>query len=134
MVLSPIKEIQKAIYLKLTNDATLAALISGVFDKVNQDTAFPYVTIGGNNSVDWGSHTFDGRETTINIHSWSESQGSKEAQSLMFEIHRILHRNTLTVTGHVAILLRNEFEEIMVEDDQITHHGIQRFRLITKEA
>lgn len=130
MASDPHLPIQKAIYDALTGDATLMNLISGVYDFVPQGTAFPYVTIGEDTLSDWGSHTFDGADSTVTLHSWAQGASRKAVKEVMAEIYRILHKGTISVTGFSVVLIRFEFSEASLDPDGQTYHGIQRFRLL----
>ena len=127
--------VQAAIYSKLSGDSTLETLLGGsgrVFDSVQESAQYPYVTIGDDTHGDWGSDTFDGREITATIHSWSQQMGRKEVQGIMKRIYDLLHNGSLTITGHQLVLMRFDFGEILKDPDARTHHGVQRFRLLTK--
>lgn len=126
--------LQEALYDKLAGDATLSGLISGVRDYAPHEVVFPYVQIGHITSVPWDAKDFDGEEQTVTIHSWSQYAGSKEVKQIMDRVRDLLHKGTISVTGHSVILIRCEFSEVMKDPDSITHHGVQRFRIITEEA
>ncbi|MDB2415490.1 DUF3168 domain-containing protein [Rickettsiales bacterium] len=92
-------ELQKAIFTALSADGTLSSMISGVYTHVPQDTAYPYVVIGETNSVQIPTNTTDRRQISINIIAYSKERGSKEAIDIQNEIKRLLHRQTLAMTG-----------------------------------
>ena len=126
-------ELQQAIFTALTGDAPLMAMITGVHDHVPQDTAFPYVTVGGGTVRAWGAAGVDGVEATLILHAWSRSRGRKEVKQIMGEIHRIVHDADLTVTGHALVWLRFAFSETLLDMDGLTNHGFMRFRALTNE-
>ena len=107
--------LQQAIYQTLTADSTLMALITGVFDRPPQGTAFPYVTIGESSGSDWSSKTTTGMEHNFILHIWSREGGRKQTAQIMERLHTLLHQVILTVTGQTMILMRFAASSILLE-------------------
>lgn len=132
------QETQKTIYEILTSDAPLMALIAGVHDSANvpQGAAFPYVTIGEVSFTDRSSHTHRGFAAELTIHTWdqSENRGRKKVQSIQAEIDRLLHTINICIDGWNIINFRQVFVEVIVDADNVTMHGIQKFNLLIGEA
>ena len=124
-------ELQEAIFTALTGDAPLMAMITGVHDHVPQDTAFPYVTIGGGTAISWGAAGVDGVEATLVVELWSRERGHKDAKQILSEVHRVLDDADLPVSGHNLVRLDFEFTEFLLDADGITYHGIARYRAVT---
>ena len=123
--------LQERIYATLSNDSALTSTHgAGVFDDVPEGTDFPYVTIGEEMALDYGTHDVDGSEVTINVHTWSQYSGAKETKTLMDRIHDLLHASILRVTGFNLINLRFEFSDVLRDPDGITRHGVMRFRAV----
>jgi len=131
-------ELQKTIYEELTADVTLMALISGVFDStsVPQDQAFPYVTIGDGPMEDRSNHTWRGHSADLTIHVWyrESGRGRKKVQQIQAEIDRILHAQDICVDGWNIVSFRQRFVDVIVDNDDVTLHGIQIFNLLIGEA
>ena len=127
-------ELQKTIYTALNSDATLSAMITGVYDDVPEGSTYPYVVIGEQTAVNFGSKTLDGLEYTLTVHVWSQYRGRKEAKEIMERIYNILHESNLSVTGANLVNLRQEFETTLVDSDGITRHGIMRFRAVVFDS
>lgn len=127
-------ELQKAIYTALDNANITDASgnpISGVFDDVDEDTAFPYVTVGEETAINAGTKTLDAHEHTITLHIWSRYRGGrKEVKEIMQQVFSALHNSDITVDGASLVNIRHEFEQTLVEADGITRHGIMRFRVV----
>ena len=124
-------EIQRAIFKALNDDSKLNKLITGVFDFVQENQGFPYVSIGADNFSDFGSHTFDGVDGIVMIDTWTQgNSGRLRVKEIQAEIYRILHDETLTVTGFCVINMRREFVETVLDPDGQTHHGIERYGII----
>jgi len=105
--------VQTALYAKLTGDATLMALITGVYDDVPTGTALPYVVFG-----EWTDESDDTmganhRELTFVLEVHSEYLGFKESLNIADEVKRVLHKCSLTVTGatFVGCLYQESFPQ-----------------------
>jgi hypothetical protein len=132
------KELQKTLWTELTSDPVLMGLVTGVYDSayVPQDEAFPYVTIGDATFTDRSSHTHRGFEAELTIHVWdqSDNRGRKKVQEIQAEIDRLLHTVNICIDGWNIINFRQIFVEVIVDADNVTMHGIQRFNLMIGEA
>ncbi len=129
----PANEMQTAIYTALQAETALTSLVSTrIYDNVPQETVYPYVELGEATYQDMGSQTFLGMDGTLTIHSWSQYAGRKQVMQIMEAIYDRLHQGSLTMTGHSLVICRFEFAEIVKDPDGITHHGVQRFRVITR--
>ena len=123
-------ELQKSIFNALDGDSTLQNLVTDVYDFVPENTAFPYVKVGEETSIDNGTKTLQGNEHTLVIHTFSRYRGSKEVKEIMSRIYALLHESSLSVTGASLVNLRFEFSDVIKENDGLTSHGLQRFRAI----
>lgn len=132
------QETQKTIYEVLTLDAPLMALVSGVFDSasVPQGQAFPYITIGETPMTDRSNHTTRGFAAEMTIHVWYQEngRGRKKVQDIQKEIDRLLHAQNVCIDGWNIISLRAIFTDVIIDIDNVTLHGIQRFNLLIGEA
>jgi hypothetical protein len=126
--------VQTAIYSRLTGDATLMALINGVYDFVPDNKAFPFVTIGMADWTDRGSHTTEGYTGLVTVNSWTQARGRKTNLAILDEIDRLLHNVSLSVSGWGVISLRRDMTTVLVEDDAVTYHGIIRFKFLIGET
>ncbi len=123
--------LQTTIYSTLSNDNTLTSTLgAGVYDEVLEGASYPFVSLGEETSIDYGTKNEDGGETTINIHIWSQYKGAKETKQIMDRIHDLLHDSSLTVTGFNLVNLRFEYSDILRDPDGVTRHGVMRFRAI----
>jgi len=76
-------EIQRSIYERLSSDPTLSAKITGVFNSVEEDQAFPYLTVGEPSVLPFTTKNKFGEELSIVIHAWSLYNGNLEAINLL---------------------------------------------------
>jgi len=126
------KNLQIAIFNILSGDSTLDTLIGNnrIYDEVPQGSAYPYVEIGDETTIDNGVKDKDGQEFTQTIHIWSRYRGSKETKEIAERIYTLLHNSAISVTGASFVNCRNEFFTILLDDDGLTRHGVMRFRVV----
>jgi len=124
--------LQKSVFEALTANGDLMASISGVYDHVPADTAFPYVTIGETAVTDWSSKTFDGQAHSFVLHVWSRARGRKEVKELLALTYDTLNGAALSVDAQQLVVLRFDFAQTLLDADGLTFHGIQRFRAVTR--
>lgn len=127
--MSSLLAIQTAIYSRLTGDSTLMSKITGVYDDVDQDIQFPYVTIGDATSNPWRTMTRFGEEVTITLHIWSRYKGFKEALGILGDLNRLLADQSLSVTGYDVCASYYDFSETMRDPDGHTRHVPVRYRI-----
>ncbi len=126
-------ELQKAVYVTLDGDATLGALINGVFDFVPQDTDFPYVVINSPRATDWSTKTTNGAKVDFDIRVFTRDKGSKSCFEIINRIDELLDEASLIVTGHTLIDLRKQGSEVTRQPDGLTYNGIIRFNATLEE-
>ncbi|MBK1780561.1 DUF3168 domain-containing protein [Advenella sp. WQ 585] len=119
-------EIQHAIFSALT------ALQVAVYDDVPQGASFPYVIIGEDDSVPFDTDDSTGFDTELTIHIWSRYSGMKEVKDIMSDIYSILNRRELSASGAHVIDCIFQYQDVLLDPDGITRHGIIRFRLTTE--
>lgn len=129
----PLK-LQKAIYAALTGDATLMAKIRGVYDSVPQAQEFPFVVIGEADFDPFDSHSQNGFEGILTIHTWARGRGRAQVLDIQDDLYRILHKNYFNLTGYRVIVNRFQFQQTLVDPDSVTYHGITRFRIMMGET
>ena len=123
-------QLQSSIYSALNVSAITSTLSCGVYDEVIEGNTYPFINIGEDTVIDYGTKDLDGGDFTVNIHIWSQYKGSKETKEIMDKVHDLLHDSNLSVTGFNLINLRFEFSDIMRDTDGVTRHGVMRFRAI----
>ena len=129
--------LQQAIFSTLDggtiNDADGNA-ITGVFDDVPENTAYPYVVIGEETATNIDTKDKDAHEHTLTIHVWSQYRGRKEIKNIMSSVYTLLHNASTTVSGASLVNIRHEFENTLTEADGITRHGVMRFRAVVFDS
>lgn len=137
-------DIQTAIYERLRAVSALTDLLAdeadGITDYKNQpagaedDTPFPYVTLGDDDHDSWDTDTTLGFESELRVHTWSRYRGRKEAKEIQEQIRKALHYHELVVTGRTTTLLHLVTQTVQPDPDGKTYHGIQLFRYLSDEA
>ena len=129
--------LQQAIFTALDgatiNDADGNA-ITGVFDDVPENTAYPYVVIGEETATNIDTKDKEAHEHTLTIHVWSQYRGRKEIKNIMSSVYTTLHNASITVSGASLVNIRHEFENTLTEADGITRHGVMRFRIVVFDS
>ena len=129
--------LQQAIFTALDgatiNDADGNA-ITGVFDDVPENTAYPYIVIGEETATNIDTKDKDAHEHTLTIHVWSQYRGRKEIKNIMSSVYTTLHNASITVSGASLVNIRHEFENTLTEADGITRHGVMRFRVVVFDS
>ena len=122
--------LQTTVYNALLGSSPLTTKLGGnnIYDFVPENTAFPYVKIGDQTMVDDGTKTKKGTDFTLMIHTFSRYRGSKEIKEIMSLVYDVLHESSLSVSGAMNNM-RFEFSDIIKENDGLTTHGVQRFRV-----
>lgn len=123
--------LQTRIYSTLNGDSNLTSTLgASIHDDVPEGTSYPFVTLGEEQSNEYGTIDADGADTALTIHVWSQYKGAKQTKDILDRIHTLLHDSNLSVTGFNLVNLRFEFSDIMKDPDGVTRHGVIRFRAI----
>lgn len=127
-----LNSLQVALYAKLST-----ALPGKVFDHVPQDKAGLYVTIGDDTFTDWDTDDATGFECTATINTYNTNkagavtdEGYKNLKSLQQTVYDTLHLQPLVVTGYNTVGVVQEYAESRRDNDGISRHGVQRFRIL----
>jgi hypothetical protein len=122
--------VQRAIYDILSQDRVLRDMVTGVFDDVPEDQAFPYVQLGDRTETNKPSTMLtQGRENTLTLHIWSRAKGYLEAKQIGNRVIELLDDVPLYLPGWTWEHTGYEFGAYMRDMDGITRHGVLRFRV-----
>jgi len=122
--------LQRAIYTKLAASSPLGALITGIYADVPQnvdsgdDSAFPFVTIGGDTMTGWDTKTTEGTTAVCQIDVWSRSHNILEAKEIGSAINDALNNAALTIPGASHVLTKVESATYMRDPDGKTKRGM----------
>ncbi len=128
-------ELQAPLYTRLTGDAALDALVSGVFDHVPEGTAYPYVVIGEYTEIPNDVLTAQGRDVTASISVYDGPQvvagvktySSKRLRQIGDRIVELIDGYAFTVGALGVMRPRFEFGRTLWEEDEDTN---ERLRLL----
>lgn len=114
---TPLLDIQQAIYARLTGDATLMGLVTGVFDHVPEDVDHPYVTIAESIESPDNRHGGFGRSTLITPQVWTRSRGHAQGLEIAGHIIRLLDHQSLSIAGHHTVSVRYELAQPLIDPE-----------------
>lgn len=137
----PADALQEGLYSLLSNDATLATLIEGVYDEVPEgvtlDPGAGYVVIGEMISSPDGAHGSYGRQTSCVIHTWTRAQSHKPGNDIGARIGALLSRREEEldplVDGHTVWQVAHEFAQTLKDPEPGIRHRVDRFRIWTRQ-
>jgi len=123
--------VQSAIYSLLSASSELPEVYDNVPQKDGRITAtWPFIVIGDDTTIAWDTDDSVGAEATITVHSWTRYGGRAAAKAMQGAIYDLLHRAELTLDGYSSVSVDFEYSEVLEESDQVTFHGVQRFRIL----
>lgn len=125
--------VQTALYERLTGDADLMALLTGVFDDVPEGTPEPYLVVGESIETPDNRHGNFGRQTVTTLHVWSRQRGFAEASAIADSVVRVLDHQPLSISGRRHIVTRFEFSQALRDPDPGLRHVPLRFRVVTEQ-
>lgn len=141
----PPADAQAGIYLQLATDDALIELLgedagvvntsTRVLDHVPDNHSFPYVSIYIKPWNDRGNGSFEGFECELQINVWyrSPGRGDKQCQLIQKRIDELLHDQEFCIEGWNIVSIRRTLIDIITDEDNVTKHGIQRFKLLLGE-
>jgi hypothetical protein len=139
---SPINALQKAIFTRLSGDATLAGLLGAgdrIVDQPKEGQPLPYVRIGESVSTPDNDHGSFGREVTETLHVWTRKRGNATGQAIADRITALLDHQTAAMSallagdGHRVVTIRAEFDQALTDPDPEIRHHVLRFRVATAQ-
>lgn len=124
--------LRMAVHAALVADGALVAALGGerVHDVPPASPAFPYVTLGEAQILDWSTATEAGEEHRLTLHVWSRQGGHGEAHEIAHLVQQALHDAPLVLAGCRLVNLRATGAEIRRERDGRTYKGVVRFRAV----
>jgi hypothetical protein len=121
--------LQVAIYQKLSNDPDISNLVSGVYDKAGEDTAYPYILTGEPIVSPMESKTSYIENIPWTLHAYSEYDGKKQAYDLLDKMIKALTRDEWNVPGYNLHKFNIEPNmQVITDIDGATYHAILRVR------
>jgi hypothetical protein len=144
---SPLQGFIDAFKARAEADATLMALIEGIYGHLDETerTPYPYLVFGqeqfDGNDVNAGAMGLPGGKVTLELNGWSDHKGKSEMRTILARTRVLFERQTLIVKGFsmMAGSLTCEFEDIDREVDEDApekslYRGMQRWAAVIDEA
>lgn len=113
----PFYEIQTAIYQKLKASPHLQALGVEVYDTPDENTPYPYVTIGEPYSNPLDTKTNNCEQVSFTIHAWRKDNDESTGKRILYEI--------LSACQQALLTRRYSINGLTVLD--VTRNGAQVF-------
>lgn len=128
-------DLQQALFQRLKSDAPLSALLAGagLLERATENAAFPHVTCGLTSAFDLDTGADNNADQLMTLHVWSKAQGEAETLAIMDRIKARLADAALVIGPRGQTRLSLEFAEARYDEDLAVHHGLLRFRAITRE-
>jgi len=134
--MSAAQALQKAIFSRLSGDATLAALVGadGICDRLLSRAAGPRVVVAAIDSADRSTASEAGEEHVVTLDIWSEAAGHREAQAIAAAVRDALHDAALALDGHHLVLLLHRDTRLARDGGTRFHRAGMRFRAVTEPS
>ena len=99
------------------------------------DVSMPYVTSGEMSGRAWSDKFQAGQEVMSTLHVWSDYPGRKECLEMQDAILRALSGERLYLGQEFyAVYSGLDMNEIIIDIDGVTRHGILRIRYLIEEV
>lgn len=106
-----------------------------IYDDLPKQVDFPYVVMGEMTARDWSDKFEPGQEVYSTIHIWSQYAGRKEAAEMGDGILQALSKSPLDLSPNFrAVLDELDMNELIIDIDGITRHGILKLRYLIEEV
>ncbi len=127
-------ELQKTIITTLKADATLSAMVNGVYSNLPGDAKYPCIALENIAARDLSTKTARGFNVGIDIKILSRARESQEALNVLAEIRRILDGASLAPSGCVVTSIREFNNHITRLADGVTWSASIGFIVILQEG
>jgi len=125
---------QEAVYNALTSNDDLMCLVTGIYDFVDQEKSYPYITIGESSGLEFDTFYDVGRSVLFGVHVWSNDRGTKKAQEVLSEVYSSLNRVKLVGDDTVNfITCQFESNDMFRDDGGLIWHGQHQYRILIEE-
>lgn len=132
-------ELRKLIRDTLLADASVTALVNGVWDRAPDEAerfAAPklaYIRFGPSDGVDAGAECIDGEEITIQLDCWSRSVGAIGCSRIVDAVRKALHDKDLQLSANALVEMQVTLWRIMDDPDGLTTHGVVQVTALVEE-
>lgn len=127
MSISAAWELQKGVFSLLDGDATLSAMVGGVFDDVPEVTNYPFVVLTDVIGRDRSATAVPIEQIEFVIEVYSREGGHKEALSIMDRIRELLHGAPISLVGFSLAFIQSQESRLSLGRDAKTYRGAMAF-------
>jgi hypothetical protein len=134
------KNVLISIYSKLNTTSAVTTLVTGIFNEVTQNQAYPYVAITESDLLEtkWNTFGKKGKEVRVFIHIYSIAKTDMEVLTIAEAIDTALDWNSLTITSSNHIVTAFEKMELITEEEESQQikakHAILEYKILTTES
>lgn len=123
--------LQAAIHARLTDDATLTAMIGpgSVFDRRVTGKPMPYLVLSEVTTADFAPGT---EEHELRIEAWSDAGGRKQSQDIAVRVKELLDGASLSLSGFSLINLVHRSTRARREMKTSAQVAEMTFRAVTE--
>lgn len=136
-----IAALQQAIYDRLNSVTAITDAVTGIYTFVPQvvdsedDSAFPYITLGPVSVTPDDSKTDDGAQALFDVHIWSRSKSALTWRAIADDVYDALQKyDALAVAGVTVIDCRFDSSAEFDDPDGVTRHQIGTYRITYRYA
>lgn len=121
---SPALELQGAIINALKADAALVALVGQrIYDLVPPNVVYPFVSFGGDQSLQNDFDLLPGTDVFIELDAWSRAVGLPEVKRISEAVRDALHDKNLALPVNALALLEHRETRVFRDPDGLTNHA-----------
>lgn len=126
----------QALFMRLKTDRSLSALLggAGLLEQASDKAAFPHVTYGRTSAFNLDTGADNDSDQLVTFHIWSKTQGDVETRLIMDSLRKRLDGAAFSIGSRDQTRLSLEFDEARYDEDLAVHHGLLRFRALTRES
>ena len=98
--------LQEAVFAALTEDETLSALLSGIYDEVPVAAKYPYVAMGDTNIRPADLKDINGAQISFDLTIWSNEPSQMQVKELLAATDQVIDKAALQLIGYDLVRLR----------------------------
>lgn len=120
--------LQVSIFNRLKNDTALSSKAK-VFDSVSESAPMPYVVIGEDTVIPFGTKIEEGEEITHTLYVYSSYNGRKEVKELMSLVLESITREPLSLGSGFSMFASSlDLMQVTEINGSPAKRGVMRFR------
>jgi len=124
-------ELQSMLFQVLNTDGDLSDLgVKGVYDKVVDNAAYPYIRLDKMDAKPFDNHSDTGFSGEVTVKVFDQNDSSLRTKQIQGRIYDLLHDGNVDTTSFEKINFRCKLTNSIIENDSRTHNGTQIFEFI----